>query len=135
VKTVSFFYAFLMWKYYSNNPCGRTVGDCSVRAISVALGLTWEEAFLKLATAAYGMCDMPSSNAVIWAVLRQNDFISYRLPDDRVGSFTVREFCDANPSGTFVLFTSGHVVTAVDGDYWDSWDSGNEAILYVWFRR
>lgn len=81
------------------------------------------------------MCDMPSSNAVIWAVLRQNDFISYRLPDDRVGSFTVREFCEANPSGTFVLFTSGHVVTAVDGNYWDSWDSGNESILYVWFRR
>lgn len=135
MKTVSFFYAFLMWKYYLNNPCGRVVGDCAVRALSVALDMTWQEAFLKLATAAYGMCDMPSSNSVIWAVLRQNGFEAFNIPGNMIGHFTVRGFCEANPTGTYVMFTSGHVVAAKDGTFFDSWDSGSETVLFVWYRR
>jgi len=59
-----------MWKEYNNNPCGRAVGDCAVRAVSVALGLTWQESYLKIATAGYGMCDMPSSDSV-WGDLHR----------------------------------------------------------------
>lgn len=34
-----------MYQYFMNNPLGRkTVGDCSVRAISKALGVSWDEA-------------------------------------------------------------------------------------------
>lgn len=90
---------------------------------------------MKLATAAYGMCDMPSSNSVIWAILRQNGFEAYNIPASMIGHFTVSGFCESNPFGTYVLFTSGHVVTAVDGIYYDSWDSGNETVLFVWYRR
>lgn len=50
-----------MYKYYNPNPAGRVVGDCAVRAVSKALGITWEEAFDKLATAAYKMADLPNS--------------------------------------------------------------------------
>lgn len=51
-----------MFIYYQPNPCGRSVGDCSVRAISAALSIGWEEAFDLLAKFAKNMCDMPSSD-------------------------------------------------------------------------
>lgn len=47
---------------------------------------------------------------------------------------TVAEFCREHPQGLYVLVCDGHVVTAVDGEYWDSWDSGDEAVIYYWER-
>lgn len=119
---------------YQPNPCGRLVGDCAVRAVAKALDTSWEDAYLKIVTAGYGMCDMPSSNSVIWAVLRQHGF--KQMPRAIVCDecYTVKNFCAENPKGTFVIFTSGHVVCAIDGDYYDAWDSGNEIVLYVWYK-
>ena len=48
-----------MWIEYNPNPAGRRVGDCSVRAISKALGLDWEEAFSLITAAGFAMADMP----------------------------------------------------------------------------
>lgn len=128
-------YAVFMWKYYNNNPNLRKVGDCSIRAISVALNIPWKKAYELTVTKGYEMGDMPSSNAVIWAVLRQNGFKNIPTPDYCPECYTVRDFCEDNPYGTFVIFTSGHVVTAINGTYYDSWDSGNEIVLYVWYKR
>jgi hypothetical protein len=135
VKTVFFFYAFLMWKYYLNNPCGRVVGDCAVRAVSVALGLTWEEAYLKIATAGYGMCDMPSSDSVWGAVLRQNGFERKNIPATCPDCYTAEDFCKDNPKGVYVLGFGGHVATVIDGVIYDAWDSSKEIPQFVWFRR
>jgi len=33
-----------MWQYYQPNPCGLSTGDCTVRAISKALDISWDEA-------------------------------------------------------------------------------------------
>ena len=52
------------WKQYNENPAGRNVGDCAVRAVSVALGVDWETAFAMIANNAFQMADMPSSNSV-----------------------------------------------------------------------
>lgn len=34
-----------MWIEFNGNPTGRRVGDCAVRAVSVALGIDWEKAY------------------------------------------------------------------------------------------
>ncbi len=38
-----------MYKYFNNNPNGRSVGDCAVRAIAAAFNVTWDDAFDALA--------------------------------------------------------------------------------------
>lgn len=124
-----------MWKEYNNNPCGRAVGDCAVRAVSVALGLTWQESYLKIATAGYGMCDMPSSDSVWGAVLRQNGFERRNIPDTCPDCYTAEDFCRDNPKGVYVLGFGGHVATVVDGVLMDAWDSSQEIPQFVWFRR
>ena len=36
------------YKYYNPNPMARSVGDCTVRAISKATGQDWEETYIGL---------------------------------------------------------------------------------------
>ncbi len=63
-----------MWTYYNPNPIAVRVGDCAVRAVARAIGCGWEEAYLRLAVMGLQMGDMPSSNNVWGAVLRQHGF-------------------------------------------------------------
>ena len=71
----------VMWIKFNPNPTGRMVGDCAVRAVSAALGIDWETAFNLIADAAYAMGDMPSSNSVWGAVLRQHGFYRTAVPE------------------------------------------------------
>lgn len=124
-----------MYVYYNPNPVGReSVGDCSVRAISKALDISWEDAYAKLGVNAFRMGDMPSSNSVISAVLRMNGFYRENLPCFHNDCYSVRDFARNNPRGVYVLGTGTHVVTVVDGDWFDSWNSGDEIPQYFWTR-
>ena len=124
-----------MWVEFLNNPAGRRVGDCAVRAVSVALDTDWETAYDMMAQAGYNMADLPSSDAVWGAVLRQNGFYRTGITNSCPDCYTVRDFARDNPKGVFVLGTGKHAVTVKDGDYYDAWDSGDEIPVYVWFRR
>lgn len=118
--------------HYNVNPTGRHVGDCTVRALSKALDLTWDQAYAMLAAQGFIMCDMPSSNAVFGAILKQNGFSRYAIPDTCPDCYTLQDFCNDNPQGLFVVGMSGHVATVIDGNIYDAWNSENEIVIYVW---
>ena len=125
----------MMWKEYNPNPTGRRVGDCAVRAIAKALGVDWETAYGLISAAGYAMGDMPSSDSVWGAVLRQNGFYRAAVPNTCPDCYTVKDFCRDNPRGTFVLGFGGHVATVQDGVLYDSWDSSQETPVYFWYRK
>ena len=120
---------------YNPNPTGRSVGDCAVRAVSRALNTDWETAYLLIAKAGYDMGDMPSSDSVWGAVLRQNGFYRKAIPNYCPDCYTADDFANDNPHGIFVLGFGGHVATVVDGDLYDSWDSSSKIPVYVWYRK
>ena len=124
-----------MWIKYNPNPTGRFVGDCAVRAVSRALDISWEDAYDLIADAGYVMGDMPSSDSVWGAVLRQHGFYRQAIPNQCPDCYTVEEFARDNPEGIFVLGFGGHVATVVDGDLYDSWNSSKEIPIYAWFRK
>lgn len=125
-----------MWEYFNPNPAGRMVGDCSVRAVSAALGISWEKAFSLLCTAAYAMCDMPSSDAVWGSVLRRHKFYRHALPNTCPECYTAEAFAEEHPNGVYVLSFGGHVATVVDGGVLlDSWDSSQEIVIYYWSKE
>lgn len=124
-----------MWIKFNENPTGRSVGDCTVRALSVALGVDWETAFDLLTENARAMGDMPSADSVIGSVLRQNGFYRRAIPNSCPDCYTADDFCKDNPHGVFVLGFGGHVATVIDGDIYDSWDSRKLIPQYVWFER
>lgn len=120
-----------MWVQYNPNPVGRSVGDCSVRAVAKALDTDWETAYAMIAKNGFLMGDMPSSDSVWGAVLRQNGYIKQVVQDDE----TADEFCKEHPQGTFVLGFGGHTATVIDGNLYDSWDSSNEVVQYYWEKQ
>lgn len=124
-----------MWHKFNNNPTGRTVGDCAVRAVSVALGVDWEQAYDLITDAGYAMGDMPSSDSVWGAVLRQHGFYRSAIPNSCPDCYTAEDFARDNPRGTFVLGFGGHVAAVKDGVIYDSWDSRNEIPQYYWYRK
>ena len=124
-----------MYIPYNPNPVGRSVGDCAVRAVSKALGVSWEVAYVMLSVNGYLMGDMPNSNVVWGALLRQNGFYRSALPDTCPDCYTAEMFCQDHSDGVYVLGFGNHVATVVDGNIYDSWDSSNEIPQYYWFRK
>lgn len=120
---------------FNPNPAGRKVGDCAVRAIAKALDMDWESAYILLTVNGFYMGDMPSSDQVWGATLRQRGFRKSVLSDRCPDCYTVDDFCIDHPNGVYVLALGGHVVTVVDGNLYDSWDSSNEVPLYFWKRK
>lgn len=123
-----------MWIKFQSNPAGRNVGDCAVRAISVALSVDWETAYALLVAHGYMLADMPSSDAVSGAVLRHYGFKRKNIPDTCPDCYTIEDFCEDNPHGVFVVGTGEHIVTVIDGDVYDSWNSLNEIPMYAWYK-
>ena len=124
----------MSYVYYNPNPLGLSVGDCTIRAISQALSMTWKETYLALMNQGLHMYDMPSANRVWGEFLKLNGFKKYQLPDTCPDCYTIRDFCYDFPVGTYVVGTGEHVVCVKNGNYFDSWDSGNEIPLY-YFKR
>lgn len=121
--------------FYNPNPDGNLVGDCVIRAISKATGQNWEETFDGVTDMAFQMKDMPSSNYVWAAYLKRKGFTKKIIPDSCPDCYTVRHFAQEHPRGSYVLGTGTHAVSVVDGNYYDSWDSGDEVPIYYFQRR
>lgn len=124
-----------MYIYYNPNPLGLSVGDCTIRALSCALDISWEQTYNLLAQLGFDMGDMPSSNRVWSELLKINGFKKYQLPDTCPACYTIRDFCYDHPYGIYVVGTGEHVVCIKNGNYFDSWDSGNEIPIYYFQRR
>lgn len=127
----------MSYAYYNPNPAGRrSVGDCTVRALSKALGQTWEETYAGLALEGFLQGDLPNADAVWGNYLCKRGFRRHLIPDDGLGAYTVEDFAQDNPRGVFILSMPGrHVLTVVDGQYFDSWESGGETPSYYWTKE
>ena len=123
-----------MYNYYNPNPKGKMVEDCSIRAISKALNVDWQMAYALMISKGYDMCDMPSSNSVLGAVLADHGFSRTAVNDTFGEDYTVSDFCSDNPHGTYVLYLGSHPVAVVDGNLFDSWNSSNEVPQYYWYK-
>lgn len=124
-----------IWTEFNNNPTGRRVGDCAVRAVSVALGIDWETAFAMLCVNGLQMGDMPSSDSVWGSVLRQHGFYRTSIPDSCPDCYIAKDFVRDHPNGIYVLGFGGHVATVRDGHLYDAWDSSQEIPQFVWFKK
>ena len=123
-----------MWIEYNPNPVGNYVEDCVQRAISAALDLSWDDASDIVHKFAKDM-GLPEHNDAVWgAVLRKNGFYRKVVPNSCPDCYTVKDFCIDHPRGVYVLKVSNHVVTVIDGDVYDSWNSLMELPQYYWYR-
>ena len=124
-----------MYIYYNANPVRKSHGDCVLRALSKVLNLTWEEVAIDLCMMQVKLYDMQNSDYVWGEYLALNGFIKKYLPYPCPDCLTVKDFCKRFPRGVFVVATGNHVIAIIDGDYYDTFDTGDEVLLYYWERR
>ena len=123
------------WVYANPNPCRSEEPDCVVRAIAVATGKTWDRVHLDLCLLSHEECTMPSVNWLWEKYLRRCGFEKFLPEETCPACVTVREFCRRYPEGTYVIGTGNHAVCVRDGDWYDSWDSGDERLSFFMRRK
>lgn len=121
-----------MWRMYEPNPVRTGAIDCAVRAVSKALDLSWEKAYVLLAINGFLMGNDPAADEIWGSVLRQNGFRRYMVPNTCPDCYSVDEFCEEHPYGIFVVKSENHVATVVDGVLYDSWPSQDKTVIYYW---
>lgn len=124
-----------MWIRYNPNPLGLNVGDCTVRSICAATGMDWNTAHKALCDLSGDMADMPSADRVWWAFLEQIGFTRKRMIDRCPDCYTVADFARDHPRGVYILGPHEHAVACINGNWWDSWDSGLTIPTYFFQRR
>lgn len=124
-----------MFIKYNANPACRRGDDCTVRAIATALNKTWEEIYIDLCIYGLKAYDMPSSNHVWGDYLKDNGYTRHLVPNTCPNCYTVGQFAEDNPEGTYILALHGHVVCCKDGNVYDSWDSLEEVVVYFWKKE
>lgn len=119
----------IMYVYYNANPSGKATGDCVIRAIATVTDLPWRTVHWELAVLSNEMYQMMDDNVVWHEYLRRLgfDINTVQLPCTRVA-----DFGKCFPHGKYILGTGKHVIAVLDGDYYDTWDSGNELAVFYW---
>jgi len=120
---------------FNPNPRRNSVGDCVIRAISKVTNQDWDTTYLGVALQGYMVKDMPSSNNVWGGYLYSKGFNRYVIPNTCPDCYTIKDFCKDYPKGTFLLATGTHAVSVIDGNYYDTWDSGDEVPIYYWRKE
>lgn len=123
-----------MYVYYNPNPLGKQVGDCVVRALAKILHTDWDTVYDEVCREGKRMGDMPSSNSVWVALLRKRGFSCTPLVNTCPLCYTVKDFCADHRQGEYLLSIGNHVVAVANGNYYDSWDSGNEIQISFWTK-
>ena len=127
-----------MFVYYNMNPEKKYTIDCVIRGVSFVTDQDWETTFMGIAVECMIHHDMPEPNYIWAGYLRKKGFKKYMIPDTCPLCYTVKDFCNDHPVGTYLLVIigygteGGHIVAVRDGNYFDIWDSGNEVPTYYW---
>lgn len=130
-------------KYFNPNPLKREGADCVVRAFCKAMvphGDTegvWDDVYDDLCLLGKELKDMPNSNTVWMAYLEDHPlFIEHTLRIKKgMRRPTVDSFAREHNKGVYILRVANHLVTVVDGYYYDTWDCGNKSIYKYWERK
>lgn len=119
-----------LYVYENLNPQGKNVGDCAIRAVAKATGQTWIQAYMALYVHGLQLADLANSDAVWTSYLRDKGFTRGVIPDTCPDCYTVADFAEDHPVGTFVLGTGSHAVAVIDGTIYDAWDSSNAIPIF-----
>ena len=103
-----------------------------IRALCIALNRTWDEIYDDLAALGKKERDVMNHDPVWGKYLYQQGFEPFLLPDTCPKCLTVRMFCMMYRHGIYIIGTGSHAVAVIDGDYYDSWDSGDEIPSFFW---
>lgn len=139
----------MSFRYFNPNPDNKHTSDCVIRALSKFLGVSWIEAYMEICVYGGFNSDMPNVNSVWSSFLESKGYRRHNIPDTCPYCYTLKDFCLDHPKGKYFVsldvgyadlystadsgnVVGNHVVCVKNGNYYDTWDSGNEVVKYYW---
>lgn len=125
------------FQFHNENPKGSVRAcDCVVRAISKALGKKWEDTVLDLTMVGIKLGDVLNAKATYKKYL---EGLGYKMKSqprkpDRT-KYTITEFAQENPRGTFIIGVANHLTVVVDGVLYDTWDCSGKSVGNYWIVK
>lgn len=113
-------------------------GDCTIRALTKALGCTWIEAFDAMIPYCreYQCSNIFALPSTIERKILDEMGFEYTGISNKRGSRrpTVDSFARDHKQGTYICNVANHEVAVVDGKYYDTWDSGEKS-MYGYYTK
>ena len=126
-------------KYFkSGNPKNWYINDSSVRAISKALDVSWEDAYNLLSNAGRKIYNVPTSKQALNEILIENgyEFVTLGKPQRGSSRLSVSNFIESHKSDIIVMNLADYFVTAIDGDIYDVSDKCLKSSVYsYWIKK
>lgn len=114
-----------MYQYYNNNPLGRNVSDCAVRAIALATETSWDQTYQNLSN--YARKEGITFSEIEFI----NEYLANRYPRYCVSNniYTVGDFANMKLPGRWLVTMRGHITCVIDGVIYDTFDPSSR---YFW---
>lgn len=116
--------------YTNPHPKGiRTLGDCVIRAISIATGKSWLDVYDELTALGRELLAPPTDMKVVTAYL---DPIAERINVMTDGRRLTALDLTKKGRKTYVVRTANHLATVRAGKLRDTWDSSHKSAYIIW---
>lgn len=119
------------FKYTNPHPKKKkNLGDCSIRALSIATGKDWLTIYDELAAIGREILAPQGSMEAINIYMER---IGTKIPVKVDGKrLTAKDLCALRGSHTYVIRTAGHVACVKNKKLRDTWDSSTKSGYIVW---
>ena len=125
----------MSYKYYQPNKkdLKDEYGDCVIRALTKALNMEWLQVFDEMQPISREM-QVPFDCRPCYEKYIESKGLKYIGISNKKGTKrpTVDRFAKDHTTGTYILRVAHHLVTVVDGIYYDTWDSGEKSLYGYW---
>ena len=115
-----------MYKFYNANARGKFHNDCTVRAISLAEGKTWDETYEELSDIAQ------LEGILLDDVNFVEEYLDKRYKRTCHYSKTVGEFAKEHKRGTYLITMEGHITVIINGIIYDTFDCSDRRMWCAW---
>ena len=118
-----------MYKFYNNNALGLFQNDCTIRAISMATGNSWDDTYKHLSNIARLKGTMMDDKDFIDEYLNERYERIYDIPK------YVGEVAGSYPDYVLLITMSNHITCSFFGTIYDSFDCRNKIAQKCWLVR
>lgn len=124
-----------MYKFLNVHPDGKIVSDCVKRAITKAANMDYHQVQLELnrykkITGAKAFNDNTNWKPYVEKVLKGKK-LSFPAEPGKP-RMNGERFCEAYPTGRYILRMAGHLSCCVDGVLYDTWDCSSKCVYNAW---
>lgn len=116
----------MSYRYYNANPLNNNITDCFIRSLSCATGESWDSTYNKISNMAqWDGTTMDNAEFIIKYLDRHYT----RLPKFKG---TIGEASEYYKNNIILITTLGHIVCSKFGNVYDTWDSTDKQVQYIW---